>query len=193
MLSRVFLIVSLLLLGACTAPRHDSMAISLSSQANWDEIESYSEQIMEDKSINDADKCARIWSTIWPMAKAGNKEARFGLFAMRGFSDMELTPASHNMATGQFELLVLYIHSLGASELSKDAYRKAGQTPDIFSLYPFLNKGPRFKECMTKLQAAECTQIAVDEHLIPSFEDFSAEVDAGINSGRVSPCRSVGQ
>ncbi len=141
-------------------------------------------------------KCEQRWDYFWPLAKKGDLDARLALFwllAFRLHMDEIYPPGrSHDVVTLTRDIIILGVHSSGAT------YLKAEGAPDTNGLLiSFLKtagfsdphmQGNKFYNCFIKNPTPACTQIALDEKIVPTFEDYAAEIDAAIAIGKNSTC-----
>lgn len=148
-------------------------------------------QAVTASATTDLERCEAIWKVVWPLAKAGNKEARFGILMSVTLGHFGLAPNYRDKVSSSRIFLILALHSFGAQSLAKDAQRAAGTYPSFLSDYPFMKDDIKFAECVTRGQTPECARVAVDDHLIPSFDDFAKEIDALIEAGTAPLCKSV--
>lgn len=140
--------------------------------------------------------CDRVWTTLWPWAKRGNMEARFLIFMLMvppPDADFLRAPGnSGDYATTMRDALVMAVHSLDFDDHSSERahYREVtvnllrsigrDDSPDV---------GPVLT-CMRRSRTG-CSEIAVKEMLVPSFDDYVRQIDALMNGGMTGSCTVV--
>lgn len=139
--------------------------------------------------------CQAMWDTLWPKAKKGDIEARFALF-MATWSPPKMTVIrrpgfSHDRLAYMRDLGVFTVFSTGIKNEDKSSITDSYY--EMFDrVYDQLNfkkiGGEDFLKCVKKKRSAECTKIAVDNKLVPSFEDYAKEVDLAVKNGRKPEC-----
>lgn len=137
--------------------------------------------------------CDERWNILWPRAKKGNLEARLVLF-------MQLMPGPHQ--TGLFppgstkDMLsairdgtIVAIHSVGNKyeEMDRLLYGFYYELPRIF--FGFSREFEEFAQCAKEKRSQDCIKIAVDAHLVPTFEVFAEQIDALVAQGKKPTCR----
>lgn len=198
-----FLLITALLASFVLAAPKEAIA---NNDTEWKAAYAEWQKSNQDKKLTDTETCQSIWDFFWPWAKRGNLEARAYFYLMLALpGDWAIrTPIDvSDFASRIRTIIILQIHSAGVQydetidEDTKSLY------PDLAEFYEKQievwdgMKGgtymPCIKEASTKESAQRCAQIAVQEKLVPSFEDFAAEVDALIAQGLRLTCKDLPQ
>ena len=149
-------------------------------------------------------QCQATWDIIWPLAKAGNLEARYALhgYFSHGYG-LYYAGQGFDLLSRPRLLALLYFHSLGSPSLTGDInYMKVGisTAPSFAHNYPefsSISSYPSIQQCVLDAPSQACTKMLVDRTLIVSFERFSVEVDALLKSDATINCftrvRSTGE
>lgn len=86
---------------------------------------------------------------------------------------------------------ILEFHAFGSAEMQRDLAHISPQLywQDLIKWQPFFARSQALKNCiLTKGLVQECTTIAVREKLIPSFEEYTAEIDLFLAHGARFKC-----
>ncbi|MDP2205037.1 MAG: hypothetical protein Q8K65_01895 [Alphaproteobacteria bacterium] len=160
----------------------------------------------QDKQQTDIESCQSLWDFTWLWAKRRNLEARGTLYTLMTMPKRMMLPvpsAANDYASLMRDLMIIQVHSAGvqyidgADEEIKSTY--SGMTnfyEKQINFWDSLNGGTYLsciKEASTLESAQRCTQIAVEEKLVPSFEDYAAEIDTLIAQGLRPSCKDLPQ
>jgi hypothetical protein len=150
---------------------------------------------LRSENLTNEELCQKTWDILWSWSKKGNLEARAWLFFLL------LPPGSHadvlhmpgrsgDYLTKIRDGLILAAHSSGVEyENKRYNERHYGITYSFFSEMPVKNiGGDTFLKCIALSQSKDCAQIAVDKKLVPSFENYAAEIDALLTQGMKPSC-----
>lgn len=145
--------------------------------------------------------CDQHWDLLWPWAKQGNMEARRILFTISAVQlhMPEVYPPgrSGDLVSHLRDIIILGLHSLpkqnSGTITNQDKVFIETLTEFIrYYISTFqlnsANKAEKFIECWSKEKTQKCTKLAVDNGFIPSWESYSAEIDALIDKGMKSTC-----
>lgn len=149
------------------------------------------------KELQAAGDCAKYWDILWPKAKAGDMEARWNMYFLMvspPHMDILFAPsASQNYVTKMRNATIMAAHAydydgespfFGKNEKAAIAdYKETAAW--LFKHAGFPEK--KFMACVTEGKT-KCTHLAVEEKLVPSFEDFAKEIDALMAQGIKSTC-----
>lgn len=154
------------------------------------------EKATNKKDRTDIEKCQDTWNFFWPWAKRGNLEARafFYVFMTMPHHYRHDFPAlPSDFASLMREAMIFQVHSAGVQydETVDDGIRNTYSEMSSFyekqiAFWDGLNGGT-YMACIKKTRSREvaqvCTEIAVQEGLVPSFDSYAKEVDALIAQG----------
>lgn len=140
--------------------------------------------------------CDKVWATLWPWAKRGNMEARFLLFMlMVPPPDADILFAPGNVgdyATTMRDALVMAVHSLEFEDGSSESKHYRDVKVNLFRSFGG-EESPRaasFMACLNK-DSSGCVEFAVKEKLVPSFDEYAAQIDALMENGMTGSCSVV--
>lgn len=140
------------------------------------------------EALFETDNCDDYWQIVWPWVKKGNMDARVLLW-VRTVPMMHMPvvrpPASEDIVTHLRHLLITTIHHSGIL-IGDD-----GDTLDqyVYSLFPLIEHlSVHFQECINDAPSPKCAEIAVEEKIIPSFENYVAEIDMLMKNGYLGKC-----
>lgn len=166
-----------------------------------DDVSEWAEdRVRLDKFIEEG-RCSEYWNIIWPWAKKGNAEARFNLlFRTVGFMHMDqiLLPGSGDDYVSRMRNWTImavyaqeYYHNMPSNIPNHDfllEYRQA--MIKIFELAGFREAqgGDEFLSCV-EARGGNCSAIAIKNKLVPSFEEYAAQIDAFMVQGMQSRCK----
>lgn len=125
---------------------------------------------------------------MWLNTKAGDYESRKNIFVLTRYLGMNLPGQSDDEATRARNFTSLLIYTMAASQ---DKQASVQNLEAITSLAPHLGQNTRFSDCMLTGQQKKCAQIALDEKLVPSFEEFAAEIDAAGPEAVTAMCQDA--
>lgn len=144
---------------------------------------------IDNSGASKEEKCHAKWALIWPLAKAGDLEARFHVFGIIAYSGGLAVPKT--LTSMMQEILVSYIHALGAPSLQSEARDIEGRYPPILNNAPYLLENEKFRQCVTKFRSHECAALAVEQRLIPSYELFAHQIDLSISNDSSGLCKPI--
>jgi len=137
--------------------------------------------------------CLIDWKVYWPLAKAGNLEARFALYtAFRDGPHIFFDHGNMHIISVNNIQKYLYFHSLGAPRLTAEIeYMKERlkANPKSIGAYPeleYLSGRSEIKACIFEHPSQACTQMFVSS--LPTFERLASEIDVLIRGGAGMPC-----
>jgi hypothetical protein len=161
----------------------------------------WSEDKIKLEKLTSEGKCDEYWDVLWPWAKQGNLEARRLLFIISAVQlhMPEVYPPgrSGDLISHVRDIIILGLHSLPNqnSGTITDQDKIFIETLTEFITYyasafqlNSASKAEKFMECWSKEKTQKCTKLAVDNGFIPSWESYSAEIDALIDKGMKSTC-----
>jgi len=140
--------------------------------------------------------CKKTWDIAWPLAKAGNLEARYAVFtAFRQQRYLAYTTNTLHILSLPAIRTYLYYHSLGAPRLTAEiAYmrERIKERPKLISEYPeqdALKKYPEIQACVWEHPSQACTEmIGLSSPTSPSYERIAEELDMLFKAGVGRPC-----
>lgn len=146
------------------------------------------------QSHGEVKKCADVWEGLWPFAKERNLEARVMLYnAMVIGPDTQQLLAPGNtgdLVTKIRDIVIMAVHSEDYKSQSErdDFFRSAAHS--FYELYGFKSnpQGEKFMQCVEENLSDNCADIAVKAKLVPSFEEYSKQIDAFLEQGMQSSC-----
>lgn len=144
------------------------------------------------------------WDELWPQAKAGDMKARGKLYALiLGIPHMSrLVPpgSSPDLMTAIRHLVILEVHLVDYwnqqhpkpqdklpetdTETLRVYFRNNFFLQVGFDLSP---RGKRFLKCAA-LQSGGCANQAVEDGLVPSFDEYIAQIDQHVENGAKASC-----
>lgn len=151
------------------------------------------------KELQAAGDCAKYWGILWPKAKAGDMEARWNMYFLMvspPHMDILFAPsASQDYITKMRNAAIIAAHAYDYdgenpfNENEKEAIADYKETAVLLFKDAgfFKTKNEKFMTCVTKGKP-KCTHLAVEEKLVPSFEDYAKEIDALMAQGIKSTC-----
>lgn len=143
-------------------------------------------------SLGDTERCLQTWSILWDWSKRGNQEARYLLLVAMmpppGMGAMTLPGTSQDYVSRIRDLLIVAVH---AEDYSSSA-TTSDYTKDLEDLYMTAGfgraaAGQSFLECRSRREE-DCVQHAVKALLVPSFEEFAAQIDKQTLDGAEPRC-----
>lgn len=147
------------------------------------------------RELQAAGDCAKYWDILWPKAKAGDMEARWNMYFLMvspPHMDIMFAPsASQDYVTKMRNAYIIAVHAYdydgeNLSDEEKEVIADYKKT----SLSLFKHAGfseEKFMACVRKGKS-KCSHLAVEEKLVPSFEDYAKEIDALMAQGIKSTC-----
>jgi hypothetical protein len=155
-----------------------SMSESACAQSKWD-LPALQQAVEAANSRN----CRLQWYILWPLAKQGNAEARYLLWA--GMTDSLRPPGPTSQAIRKRQLLTFSIYATmaarGPSPPMGDPNHKWARTdiPIVINELSLGAKGTRVAACYKARSAySTCLKLALTLGIVPTFEDFAEELDA---------------
>jgi len=163
--------------------------------AEWDSAKEKVARIEQEK-LEYNQLCRQTWDIVWPLAKAGNLEARFSVFtAFRDQNRLAYTTDLLHVISMPAIRTYLYYHSLGAPRLSAEIARmleRIKANPKLIDEYPeqdALKKYPKIQACVWEHPSQACTEMLGASS--PTYERITEELDMLIKAGVGVPCISV--
>lgn len=140
--------------------------------------------------------CQATFDLVWSWAKKGDLEARADMSDMLypswpGLPQMFMPGRSQDKLSSNRDAIILRIHSLGvhfADENDRRRYEQNSQV--IYAPIEGTAAGSRFWMCLESKKAEECRiEAAAKEYkLVPTFEEYAAEIDFLIEHGYKPAC-----
>lgn len=123
--------------------------------------------------------CGTVWNVLWPLAKTGNAEARALLFGAVWQGGLVPPGRSGDRMAALRDTAILAAYGSAAGDPASRDYFKA-----ILSDLPEAFSGDTRAICAkTEAEPTACLDAGIASGLLPSFEDFAAEIDALAASG----------
>jgi hypothetical protein len=145
-------------------------------------------------AVNSGD-CKNYWDALWPAAKSGDLKARerlFFLLAVRMHSDVIYPPGrTGDYITHLRDITVFAVHSIGVAHETQTNRQALIETSEAyFSQAGFgaFQRGREFLICVETKADDSCARLAVQNKLVPSFEEYANELDAIAATGKKSIC-----
>ncbi len=156
-------------------------------------------QAITDSDIPEEERCQPRWNIIWPLAKAGNLEARTTFYRALGLTYVRIPNYSWDRVTQNRFGVALFMHSRGAPRARATGVLTGrftgkfdGLDPRIFQLsysgFSVITEDEPVMTCMLQGERQACARLAVERKLIPSFEDLAKEIDALTQNGKTFSC-----
>jgi hypothetical protein len=142
------------------------------------------------EALFETDNCDDYWQIVWPWVKKGNMDARALLWTRTvPMIHMPIVrpPASENVISYLRHLFIITMYNSGNGILLEED----GETLEqyVYSFIPFVvDSSVPFAECINDTPSPKCMEIAVEEKIIPSFEDYAAEIDVLMKNGYLGTC-----
>lgn len=141
--------------------------------------------------VSDEEKCQQIWSYNWQLQKEGNLNARYDAYygLVHGWFFIQGRPQDRLLASRDSS--IYEFHAFGSATMQKDMGSKTPQElwESITMFRPIFARNTALETCvLDKGLDQACTQIAVQEGLIPSFAEFAAEIDMFLANGAHFVC-----
>lgn len=147
-------------------------------------IESNSDWILDRDRIIKNDDCDEIWEVLWSWSKKGNLEAREGLLTHIIYFGLDRPGTDQSFQSRQRDVVILGIHSIGVTkQLTHSQETALSLLRDSED-----RRAKKFLACVDQKLSADCAKIAVEEKIIPSFEEYASEVDKAISKGSRPQC-----
>ena len=158
----------------------------------------HAEESIALQKLSQTTKCSEEWDVLWPLAKQGDLEARVILtikvFGLMHHPDL-CPPGGCDYASKLRNILIMTVHASDYKFPDNEEYE--GTKLYFKSAFDFVferyqlgyenGKGEKFLKCLYQSKGS-CAKIAVDEGLVPSFEEYAKEIDAFTNAGFKSKC-----
>lgn len=156
---------------------------------NWERDKAF----LENLSISKTEDCNKIYSILWYWSKKGNLDARFYLLASIATppdsgSLVLPTVSQDNMALKRY-VSTIAVNQIGskAEKVDAEIIRYVDSLIiDVSGLEP----SSQFGLCLKKRRSAKCTEIALENGIVPSFDKFSEEIDTLYAAGYYPFCIS---
>ena len=185
-----FLLLMTVLTGTAQAnpsPAEIARMEALEPQQRWDSPQWQRERAL---IVDTRSACQARWDMLWRWAKRGNLEARHLLLESESgaLPLFTRTPLSADNANDQLWLRVfLAIHQLGyvgSSAASADTARQA-----LDHIGTWKHKGTAaFTACYNTSPDTDCTAIAIEQGMVPTFKAYADQIDARIAAGAQPVC-----
>lgn len=160
-------------------------------QSEWLEAKADLEALPFERTPEGYQKwCQQSWNILWPWAKKGNLEARAELLGDY-YAYKRSMPGHGDWISIKRDLIVLLIHSAGYNYKDNRRYEGSRMMPFeilkelLDSDYP---SAKEFSVCRSDSLTTACADQVIKLGLVPSFEDYAAEIDFQISRGKVSRC-----
>ena len=174
------MILALLVLALNTPAIADDMA-------SWENEAGNLQKLLSNKALPNNEKCQKTWDLLWPQAKEGNLEAREHLFffslAMPHNDTLQMPGSGNNFIARMHDGLILAVHSAGV-QYKQEIYVDVAEG---FFTDLGLEK-TEFYKCFKQNLSTDCSRLAVEEGLVPSFDEFAANIDFFVEQGRKPQC-----
>lgn len=140
----------------------------------------------------DSSQCQKRWDILWSNAKSGNQEARFSLLTALLWDGLVFPGEKNDMISEIRNMLILAVHS-GNYAYIQEPPLKINASEVVYKLVDLKKLDARkFLNCMETNPQEDCSKSAVEDRLVPSFEDFSKQVDMRIKMGERPNCLPTG-
>lgn len=142
--------------------------------------------------------CQAMWNILWPEAKAGNLQARFALFVylLPMMHHDRIIPPGHSddFITRMRDSLIMSVHSSGVrfEEKSPDEGLMEGAIYSIM-LRKDLHDHKSFLDCVATENSQHCAEIAIQNDIVPSFEEYAAEIETFVGAGAKPSCNFLAE
>lgn len=187
MLGRLFLFILLL-------------ALSLGQFSIAFATDDVSDLLSDENKINNLsgdENCVARWDILWDWAKKGEMKARFTLLvSMMPLPDtgaVRMPGNNGDYVSNSKDVITMAVHSweyIGDSDNESKEFVKNYKAVilNVFMMAGLdrIESGKKFIDCIGKSDGRTCSRLAVDEGLVPSFEIYSAQIDAMKSKG-ISP------
>lgn len=130
--------------------------------------------------------CPQRWDVLWHWSKAGNVRARGQLLYELAWGGTYRPAYAHDPLSRFRDMAILSIYSFDDKEADLEKLVKQG----VDHLRAFQRSDDkRFFACIDAHGYKEqCAAMAIEDALVPSFEDYAKEVDAAIAAGQRPVC-----
>lgn len=131
--------------------------------------------------------CAGGWDVLWPKARAGDAQAKASLAqAMRQY---RLVPpgSSRDLVSWYRHAVIMSLHGMGTADRldAQDVGRLVNRTKFLWDR--------EFDECLSSASSpAACADKQIDRRLVPSWENYIAEINALSAAGMPAACTAFG-
>ncbi len=137
-------------------------------------------------------RCEKSWNLTWSLAKRGYAKGYEDLMYMMGYGWANLPGRTSRSSHARSDMLLLIVHYLGKEEPPRDPQQRRNNYIEMLSEKPFsIATNPRFRECLLHGELTDCPRIAVEEKLVPSFEQFAAQIDAAGPEAVTAMCQDA--
>lgn len=158
---------------------------------------------LKSENISDEKRCQETWDILWSWSKRGNLEARATLFMLvyaerPGFPQMFMPGRAGDEVSIRRDAVILGTNSIGvqyADPVRQGVYFE--RSNELYnSFFKGWSKGDGFLQCLVESSGEHCSHVAkefsgepVDKtKLIPSFQEYSQEIDALLRQGMMPTC-----
>lgn len=169
------------------------VATTFSTSARSDDASDWAADKARLEQLANEGRCEGYWDVLWPWAKKGNDEAReLLLVSLLPGPHMEgvCSPGSQcDFVTHMRDIIIVAVH---ASPIQYKEYKEAVNS--YFQQWGFedVKQGKEFMECFNNTTSdKDCASLAVGANIVPSFEEYAAQIDAMLADGLKSKCLTV--
>jgi hypothetical protein len=127
--------------------------------------------------------CREQWNILWPLAKQGNSEARYYLWA--GMTDNLRPPGPASQSIRKRQLLTFSVYATMAARRPAPLQGHPDHGWAHYDIPIFIKelalgpKGDRVAQCYTSKSPFDvCLKLAVSLGVVQTFEDFADELEA---------------
>lgn len=139
--------------------------------------------------------CSEVWDILWQWSKRGNLEARAKLLFLVAppiHGNILYMPGSAENYISQLrDMAILSVHSEGFKSGNGSLDKFRSDIADMAYISASFNRmapGKRFITCTANHRSNDCTNLAVREGLVPSFEKYANQVDLLLKEGVMYSC-----
>lgn len=135
--------------------------------------------------------CQAMWNMLWPEAKKANLQARrmlsLSVAPLMHMDQIVMPGHSDDFITHLRDGLILMVHSSGVKYEKEYA---GDQILENLFYSKVLSKEAhnRFWDCVLNVKSERCTAIAVEDNIVPPFNDYVAEIDEALKNGHKASC-----
>ena len=139
-----------------------------------------------EKIMSGSVPCPQRWDILWHWSKTGNVAARGQLLYELTWGDTYRPAYAHDPSLRFRDMAILSVYSFDDKEPDMEKLQKLGVDHLRFLQW---SNDKRFFACLDKHGYKEaCAAMAIEDGLVPSFEDYAKEVDAAIAAGQRPVC-----
>jgi|GEM_PF-2114099 len=159
------------------------------------QLEQWMKSRQENAEINSSSrthsqKCLARWSLIWELAKIGNLQSRLDLYIGLGQQWIEIVGRPNDRLSRIRDGMALYFYMLGSPDSNGEKpYFSVMRTFGISGEFSkTFEENEPLRECLKQELSQRCTKIAIEHKLIPTFEQYAAEIDMYLKQGATIEC-----